>query len=80
MQSIIVYRNPLEAMIWGQLMEGGIGLVIIVAAILSVLAAIAVNAVLEKTHPRTRYSNKARALVVIVAVAVFAATVKVLDF
>lgn len=78
MQSIIVYRNPLEAMIWGQLMEGGFGLAILAAAILSVIAAIAVNAALEKTHPRTRYSNKARALVVIVAVAVFAATVKVL--
>lgn len=78
MQSIIVYRNPLEAMIWGQLMEGEFGLVIIAAGVLSVLAAIAVNAALEKTHPRTRYSNKARALVVIVAVVVFAATVKIL--
>lgn len=78
MQSIIVYRNPLEAMIWGKLMEGGFGLAILAAAILSVLAAVAVNAALAKTHPRTRYSNKARALVVIVAAIVFAATVKIL--
>lgn len=78
MQSIIVYRNPLEAMIWGQLMEGGFGLAILAAGVLSVLAAVAANAALAKLHPRTRYFNKARALVLIVVVVVFAATVKVL--
>lgn len=50
MQSVIVYRNPLEAAIWESLMNGGF--IIVAAFIVAALIGVAVYAQIERLHHR----------------------------
>lgn len=57
MQSVIVYRNPLEAMMWDSLMNGGFFFYFLIIAFLAVMIPVLINWMVSGCYYRNSQKN-----------------------